>query len=256
MSLLRISSEHPTEHVQVEGELEVGGTSLRDDKVATSLRHTAQQPPTYLSSISNLTCYKNVLTYTKHRLHKSSSAPQRIAAHTTRRRPDIVIPCHTNIECKFCQLYDNISDNYSCDHDTTSLDETEPEEASSGTVKDKAIRGQKPLSSSIRLPEVSPAEESKKRPLNYIDSTRLECSVPNIEIMRNCKRPDTIGSKYKKKLHTEEDKLEQINSNQQEHKQASTAQVDNILPTIYKLRYTKSSQANMRGGFITTAVQY
>lgn len=59
-----------------------------------------------LSTTRSITSYNNMLSYTRKRLDKAGITSQaRPLTHTTN-RPAIVIPCHVNIECTYCQLYD------------------------------------------------------------------------------------------------------------------------------------------------------
>ena len=85
--------------------LEVDGVSIHDSHDNTSSAGTSSVTGLSLSSMSNITSYNTMLSYTKRRLDKTGRMLQAKSLTHTAQRPAIVIPCHTNIECMYCKLY-------------------------------------------------------------------------------------------------------------------------------------------------------
>ena len=274
MSLLKASMEQSAPHPSTERDLEVDGTSVSEPRnTSTSAgetrnvgmpliepryavipvselnndeidRSTSQRDQTSLS-IGNVTNYQNMIAYTRHRLDKVSSAPQKLT-HTIR-RPHIVIPCHTNIECTHCQLYDEPAES---DTDDTELEETQESESlisgeeatrTSSTLEDSENERKQNDSHS---PELTKERSSK---LPAVDSSQQQKPSPQ--------NPSHLMEHYYSRMfYPKFNRLTTMHHKVHEKKTTPNilpveSESDRILPKIYKLRYTKSSLPTSRSHY-------
>lgn len=96
---LKMSCSQLGSLVRFQGELEVDGIKVRDGK--------PDNTPTYRSYLrppQNLMTYRDIMGNSRDRV--TIALPQPRAITHALPKPAIVIPCHTNEECQFCQLYD------------------------------------------------------------------------------------------------------------------------------------------------------
>lgn len=237
IDLQRSSAGYSSVYSTLEKEFEVDGISLSD---VTKLNESIQaEPKPARASMGNLTSYESALASTKHRLNMPSSAPQKLT-HTIK-RPHIVIPCHTNIECTLCQLYDESSDGETIEDQPTEEPPKQPSDAQTLEV-DKQYQ--------------------KNLMLTGTELTRglTHNAIFNREKYRSLPRMATGNDQQEvtSATHSQASLLDSFHRAQTEYGRSITTQrrcsdrrikptatstsvkSDSILPKIYKLRYTKS----------------
>ena len=260
MNLLRNASDLQARD-EVDESLEVDGTSLEESRSHEDGRtprakpkHSIDDTKTSKRSLTCLTsndvgCHQNILEYTRHRLNKSSSAPQKLT-HTVR-RPHIVIPCHTNVECTFCQLYDEGSS-----HDESSEPGDDDKIETRQLKEDEKLVTQKQPSKFEAAKIIAMLKENeKKRKANRDDLThkhetqehsgsvlpQVTGTVARLQNTATNNSTDFLEA-YSRRTHPRYSRLATTHVDKSAKARCSlTEESDGILPKIYKLRYTKSS---------------
>lgn len=235
MELLQMSQENttvPAVRSTLDKSFIIGGKSVPETGKIKSEPIAPLPSPASLSPLINLNTYSRVLAYAKYR--SKCSVTSSVDKRHSQKRPAIVIPCHTNTVCPYCQLYD---DEHECQDEekTTTLEKSEK---SKDNIAKQSLLPKEPSHENANL-----VKQFVQLKLN--DKPEIELSENNSRESQNLGK-DILEKNKPYKNHTDyrqSCKLNTINAHRR------TADVlPEVLPKVYKLRYTKSSVSSMRAG--------
>lgn len=235
------------------------GSKVNEESQMAQIGSAASVNPPLVSTSSKSDCYKNILLYTKRRLGKSVPGPKNIT-QTKPKRPDIVIPCHTNVECTFCQLYDTEHETHIYETEQITPRETSTEETKEA---DSSKKDQPKISSAFNIKAskvTKPADHSAKEMQKKLMLT-FPSAAKQFERSSSKSKPSksmtlneetTLNGKYLKDNNSLAKK--DVTDSFQSPSNNGLNDKTKIVPKVYRFRYTKSSNLSKRTSYVTTGV--